>query len=286
MSDYIEIEAALPAGEEEALAEALSRAEVLGAVLEPNGSKTFRVGVWLSAGDPMRVAAIRELLEVLDATSVRVREHQAEDWCAGWRDDLRAFPVGRRWWVDPHPDRPSPAPNGRIRLAVQPRAAFGSGTHESTRLVLIELEARGCRNLEVLDLGTGSGVLAVAADALGAAEVLAVDTDPIAAWEARFTVAGQPRPCRVRIVAGGLDCLVDASFDLVLCNMTVAELAPLIGDMVRVVAPGGVVVLSGILAAERAEVASMLVEHGLDAGAVRRLGDWISFATRRPAPAS
>ncbi|MGD8440808.1 MAG: 50S ribosomal protein L11 methyltransferase [Holophagae bacterium] len=284
MSGYVEVTGVLSDTAQEALADALSPLQVLGAQVEPDGAGAFRVAVWLTSGDRSRVAEVSAALRDLDAVAVAVRQHEAVDWSAAWRAGLRPFPVGGRWWVDPDPDRPSPAPDGRIRLVVEPRSAFGSGTHESTRLVLIELAERDQSGHRVLDLGTGSGILAVAATARGAASVVGLDIDPMAAWEARRTAATQDPPSRIHVVAGGVDCLGDATFDLVICNMLVTEFGPLLGDLVRVLAPNGAVVLSGMLDGEQAEVEAMLNDIGLEVRDVRELGEWISVVATRQVP--
>lgn len=283
MPDYVAIHATLPDDAEETLAEALSSSPILGVQLAAAGPGLVEVSVWAEAGDPATVRRVEEVLRACGSPEVRRMEHDGEDWSARWRAGLTAFEVGRRWWIDPHPDRPTPAPGDRLRLAIEPRAAFGSGTHESTQLVLLQLEALPCHGLEVLDVGTGSGVLAIAADRLGAATVVAVDTDPIAAWEARATARSQPWTSRPLVIAGGVECLGDGKFDLVLCNMILSELRPLVGAVRRRLAPGGAIVLSGLLEAERDLTEELLARHGLMVDAERTLRGWLSVrAVPRP----
>ena len=164
---------------------------------------------------------------------------------------------------------------------MEPCAAFGSGTHESTQLVLMELEERDCRSLRVLDIGTGSGVLAIAAERLDSGFVVALDTDPLAAWEARTTVLRQSWKARLPVIAGGIDCLGDTDFDLVLCNMIVSNFSPLLGDIRRLLAVGGTAIFSGILVAERPEVEEILEGAGMTPVAYREMGEWISILAVR-----
>jgi len=283
MDDYVGVRGLIPKTLEEGLADALSNLHVLGVQIEPSESEMIDVTVWLRGGDAVLIEKTRAVLVELGSETLESLATEAEDWSAKWRENLVAFEVGRRWWVDPLRDRTVDAPDGRIRLSVVPRAAFGSGTHETTRLVLIDLESSACEGIRVLDVGTGSGVLAVAADRLGAASVVALDNDTLAAWEARATAARQDWVCRPMIVAGSVDCLGDAVFDLVLCNMIMTHFGPILEEIRRVLAPAGSIVLSGMLRQERTSVVTMLEGLGLAVAAERELGEWISIRAARAA---
>ena len=286
MSDYVEIQGTLPDDVEDGLAESLSFFPVLGVQIMPKGDGWIDVGVWVKATDDPVVTQVRRILSEFGADAVRIREYPTEDWSAEWRNGLSAFKVGRRWWIDPHPEQATAAPDDRCRLAVEPRAAFGSGTHESTQLALMELEDQNCLMIKVLDIGTGSGVLAVAADRLDAASVVALDTDPIAAWEARGTALNQPWDCRLLVVAGGVHCLGDAGFDLVLCNMIFTEFGPLLDHIRRLLSSTGTVVLSGILESEQNAVEDLLEGSGLAVTGSRELRGWITLRAVRSDPTS
>jgi len=286
MSDYLEIRATILEDREDELAEALSSWPILGVDIVPLQTGRIDVGVWVTSGDERLVEEVRTVLKAFCSGLVLVQGHAADDWSALWRDGLSAFEVGETWWIDPHPNRATTAPAGRVRLAVEPRAAFGSGTHESTQLVLMAIEQEDCRELTILDIGTGSGVLAIAADSRGAASVVGLDTDPLAAWEARTTSRCQSWRCRPLIVAGGVECLSDAGFDLILCNMIVAEFSPLLADVRRLLSAGGAVIFSGILESERGAVEELLATNGLVAAGDRGLNGWISVRAEPVVPLS
>src|ERR1035438_6371461 len=171
-----------------------------------------------------------ELLQLFPGSTWRVEANR--DWVQSARDLLQPMEVGARFFLVPE-WRDDPTPPGRFRIVVNPGMAFGTGVHETTRLCLEALEEFVKPGSRVLDVGTGSGILAQAATLLGAAAVYACDTDPVALEIAR------------RGFAGSVDAVATASVDLVVANInpeTIVRLAP---DLVRVLRPGGVLLASG-----------------------------------------
>ncbi len=279
---YLELECVLPSASEEWLLDCLDGLLVLGSSLDalPDGRLRARIYV-----DPTHHREVAELVRRLRELGGEVSgpvERPDEDWIAAYREHAVPFPVGTSWWIDPHPDRPTSAPAGRIRLVLEPRRAFGSGTHESTRLALTALEHRAPEGRSVLDVGTGSGVLALAVERLGAREIIALDIDPVCVWIARDTARQQEWEARgVRLLAGTLDALApDVRFDVVVCNMVADRMSPLLGQLTDHLAPAGWGVLSGLLAVERASLGERLLRHGLVVADEFALGDWIALEVR------
>jgi ribosomal protein L11 methyltransferase len=162
-----------------------------------------------------------------------------------YRAASRAFPVGRRLWIDPGDPGAADPPLGRIALRLPASRAFGTGEHESTRLALCALEEETLEGRSVLDVGTGSGVLALAACALGARAAVGLDTDPDAVFVARENLARHSFGSRVRLYAGPL-AAVTGAFDIVVANMLAEEILPEARRLLARAAPRGRVLLSGV----------------------------------------
>ena len=203
---------------------------------------------------------------------------EGSDWLANYRENVRPFAVGTNWWVDPHPETPTAAPPGRRRLAIPPRMAFGSGSHESTGLILRALETADLDGRSVLDVGTGSGILALAAELSGARRVLGVDIDAIAIDIARQIAGLQEWRPGVHFVVGSVDCAAGGVFDLVLCNMISAHFMPLLDALAAALGPHGTLVLSGLLVEEVGDVVAELQERDLVARPAAVLNEWAGLS--------
>lgn len=180
------------------------------------------------------------------------------DWGEAWRRELEPRRVGRRLVVAPSWTEPALEP-GEVPLVVDPGMAFGTGEHGSTRGVLRLLEEAVEPGDRVLDLGTGSGILALAAVRLGAARVVALDVDPDALEVARQNlerngVAGDVELLRARADPARLALLEPMRFDLTAANILARVLVPLLRPLRRLAAPGARLLLGGILEREAGEV--------------------------------
>lgn len=238
------------------------------------------------------VRAVRDYCASLHALGVAATAPEPEiaplhdaAWASAWQQSFPPRAVGERLLVTP-PWETGVAADGRLVLVIEPGRAFGTGHHGSTEgcLVLVEraIAARPAPD-RVLDVGTGSGILAVAAIALGAARVVAIDIDPDATAAARANAARNDCADRIEIALAEPG-EVDGTFPLVVANLLTHAHVALAGAYARLVAPGGALVLGGILADED-EVPARAVEP---VGFARRdrvvIEGWSSLAfERRPA---
>ena len=207
------------------------------------------------------------------------REHvPAQDWSESWKSLVRSVEIGRLWvgppWLLPG------APPGRERVVIEPKMAFGTGDHPTTWLCLEAIDAFLERNpgASVLDVGTGTGVLAIAARRLGAGRVVGIDHDPTSVELARENAAANAVP-EISFSGAAVD-RIEGTFDLVVANIianTLVELAPLVVPKVR-----RGLVLAGVLEPQRAEVESAYVAQGLAPAGARSRGEWVRIDLRRP----
>lgn len=188
-----------------------------------------------------------------------------KDWLATWRESIQPMRVGRievvpSWLIDEH----RPAPDTMV-LRLDPGMAFGSGHHATTRLCLQVLQEELAPGQRVLDVGCGTGILAIAAALLGAATVEAVDVDPDAVAIARRNAVANGVELAVHL--GGVERATDRA-DLVLANLLTPTLHALADPLVAAVRPGGTLVASGVATERAAGVADALAAAG--GSAVRR----------------
>ena len=193
-------------------------------------------------------AAIRAVGR-FDHLSIRSSEVEDEDWARRTQADLPAVKVGRII-VAPPWDIPLERGNDVV-IVIEPSRGFGTGHHQSTRLALVLLQARDLTQRTMIDVGTGSGVLAIAAAKLGAGYVSAVDVDPDAIENARENIALNQVSRLVEAHVGDLATTTMAPAEVVTANLTGSLLQRNAGELARLVRPGGVLIAAGFTVDER-----------------------------------
>lgn len=207
------------------------------------------------------------------------------DWSTAWREGLAAVRIGDALIVrPPFVESPDPA---LPCVVIEPAQAFGTGGHASTRLAAELLVRVDWRGRSVLDIGTGSGVLALAALRLGAERAVGFDLDPLAGPAAAANGRDNGLAQRLRLFTGPLDALAaDTRFDLVVANMIRTEQEPILEALLARTKPDGSVLLSGLLEAEDERMTRLLGRHGF--AVVTRLREcderddaWLALEARR-----
>jgi ribosomal protein L11 methyltransferase len=207
-----------------------------------------------------------------------------EDWLAKSREGFGAFEVGRRFFIKPVWDT-NPGPSDRIPIRVNPGLAFGTGGHETTRLcmqLLEDLAQRGELRDPVLDIGAGTGILALAAHLLGAEQVTAFDNDPDCGpalqefIELNENILRHSKPY-AHFVGHLDDARLKGPYRLLLANILLETIQMLLPRIAEIAAPGALLIASGILAERQDEALVSLALHGFKPLKVNREGEWIAI---------
>ena len=204
-----------------------------------------------------------------------------EDWENNWKAYFKPMEIGERLlirplWIDDY------NANGRAVLSIEPGLAFGSGTHETTRLCLEALEPYINENVNMLDVGCGSGILSVASLLLGAKKAVGVDIDALAAKTARENgeVNGFTEP-KYTVYKGNLADMVTGKFEVIAANI-VADIIILFSSQVgEFLADGGVFIASGIIKPRGPEVLEAFEKNGFEVIARHDKNDWLCFECKK-----
>ncbi|MFZ0610712.1 MAG: 50S ribosomal protein L11 methyltransferase [Desulfobacterales bacterium] len=214
-------------------------------------------------------------------TRLRLREIDDEDWAESWKKFFKPVWISADMIVKPSWE-PVATSADTIVIDIDPGMAFGTGGHATTLLSLRLIRAHLKKEDAFLDVGTGSGILAIGAAKLGAGSVCAVDIDDTAVKVAadNFKRNGLPEAC-CRVWRGHLGTAVRAPFDLVAANILTDTVLELLEGLHHLLRPGGVFICSGIVSGHKDRVISALERHGFVILAVDTLENWIGIAARR-----
>ena len=284
---WLELAVEVPREAEEAAADILRRFAPRGVAIEAAGECVV-VRAWLpdGAGIARQRRAVRRALASLPST-VRTRWLREEDWAEAWKAFFPVLRVSRRLVICPA-WRSYRARASEAVIRLDPGMAFGTGQHPTTLMCLRALEETVQPGADVLDLGTGSGVLAVAAARLGATSVLALDADPQAVRAARDNARLNGLEAIVRVEEGTLEGALGPSttlrtgpFDVIAANISPSAIVELAGAMAAALKPDGVVIAGGFSEERVADVAAALRAAGLTVERTLSDGDWRTHVGRR-----
>ncbi len=227
------------------------------------------------------LAALGELFPAAPRPQIAVDTVADDGWADNWKAHFPPLAIGERLFV--HPPWVDRIPAGRIGIVLDPGMAFGTGHHASTRgcLVLLERALRAGPGARVLDLGTGSGILAIAAAKLGAGEVWGIDVDPDACAVAVENAACNQVGDAIRITADAT--AVPGTFDIVLANLLAGALVDGAAEIAARLRSGGTAIGAGILRDEAPALRRAWRAAGLTDDGEHAEEGWVALAARRAA---
>lgn len=294
--DWLEVSVQVDGEAAEAVSEVFNRYGHGGAVIEEaisgtgeavGGTLTVKVYLPFENGQAAGQREIEEALwylsQLYPIPIPRFHHLSEEDWAHAWRKHYQVLRVGQRIVVKPSWQTYIPQSDDVV-IELDPGMAFGTGLHPSTRLCLVALEGHVAPDMKVLDVGTGSGILAITAARLGAGPVLALDIDPIAVKTARANVAANEVEHVVRVELGSWPTLEfhDGDFDIVLVNILAETIVELLNEgLVRCLKEAGLIVVSGIIESRQAMVVEALRAQSVDIVERLQEKDWVTLVGRK-----
>lgn len=237
---------------------------------------------------------IEELTDFnIDTGEVRyeIKTVNEEEWATAWKQYFKPIRVSERLTIKPTWEEYSPSsPEERI-IELDPGMAFGTGTHPTTSLCLKTLESVIQGGEEVIDVGTGSGILSIGAVHLGVSKVLALDLDPVAVSSAKENVRLNGLEDRIRVMESDLLSVlkggntnqlnVTLPVQIVVANILAEVILLFVDDVYAALQPGGVYIASGIYKNKADIVEQALLASGFDIADIYREDDWVAFAARK-----
>ncbi|HYP41478.1 MAG TPA: 50S ribosomal protein L11 methyltransferase [Chloroflexia bacterium] len=227
--------------------------------------------------------AVWHLGQMRQVGPLRVRECREEDWANAWKDYYGIQRMGERIVIKPSWLQYEPR-EGDVILDLDPGMAFGTGLHPTTRLCLATLEEYVRQDMNILDLGTGSGILAIAAAKLGGptVRVTALDTDIIAVEATQQNVERNGLAEQIEVRHGSaLAARDDGPYTLIVANILASVIIELAKSLYELVEPGGTLITSGIFIDRGEKVVEALEKAGLPVRERRQEGDWLCLVSVR-----
>jgi ribosomal protein L11 methyltransferase len=224
---------------------------------------------------------LKRLLQTLSSNAnIRLREFQEENWNEQWERSIQPIEIGKKLVIKPSWARYNNT-DGRIVIQIDPKMSFGTGYHETTRLVLVLLEKYISVRCSLLDVGTGTGVLAIAAIKLGAETAIGIDIDEWSIENAKENVLANHVSEHVSISYTPLETLQYDSFHLITANLTLNTNIEMLTEFRRLLKDNGILLLSGLLNTDREKMVEQLDRYSLKILDELTENEWIAIAAQK-----
>ncbi|CEG23007.1 Ribosomal protein L11 methyltransferase [Planococcus massiliensis] len=218
----------------------------------------------------------------LGANVVTISEVNEEEWATAWKKYYHPVKISKRFTIVPTWETYEPVSSDELIIELDPGMAFGTGTHPTTVMSLQALEKTVKPGNRVIDVGTGSGVLAIGAALLDAKEVHALDLDDVAVTAARINVKLNKVQNKIKVVHGNLLDTIDEPGDVVVANILAEIIMSFTDDAFQAVKPGGIYITSGIISAKKNDVKDALEASGFIVEDVMMMEDWVTIISKKP----
>jgi ribosomal protein L11 methyltransferase len=232
----------------------------------------------------LTVYSLQPLPILPNVTVLNTKPIEEADWAESWKQHWHVTPITPTLTVRPSWETYQPAKPDEVVMTLDPGTAFGTGAHETTRLMLTVLDTFHATleyaQTSVLDVGTGSGILAIACGLFGSTQVMGQDIDPTVIPVAESNAALNQQT-HITWTATPLPELCHTRYDLVLANILAPVIAELMPDLVLRLAPGGMLLTSGIIHKAAPQVIEAAQAHGLTQQATWQDGNWCAIAFKQ-----
>ena len=205
---------------------------------------------------------------------IRVRKIEDRDWNAQWKGSIQPIEIAGKIVIRPSWITLTPDPL-KIVIEIDPQMAFGTGVHATTQLMLKLMMKHRIATNRVLDIGTGTGILAIAAALLSSAEILAYDNDPVAVQTARQNCVKNQVANRIHLFCGTLDAIKNAKFDLILANINRTIIIESLASIYRYLNDAGLAIFSGILIDDAAQLVDSIAKYNLKIRDRQQQDEWV-----------
>ena len=220
------------------------------------------------------LAAVEERIGSFRFGNIRFRSLSEKDWANEWKQYFHVTHVGESLVIKPSWEEYTPK-EGEHVIKIDPGMAFGTGTHHTTNMCMARLEKVLTPNAEVFDVGTGSGILAIAAALLGAKSVKAVDIDAVAVRVARENIADNGLEDKIEVKEGDLLRGTEGQADVIIANIIADIIIMLLKDIPGKLKDDGIFLASGIISDRRVDVEAAAAEVGMKVDHVDEKGGWV-----------
>lgn len=239
--------------------------------------------VWTADQQDQLIQYLHQLNELsffVRIDQLRVQKIEDQDWNAIWKQSIQPIEIGSELLIKPSWISMEASPNRGI-IEIDPQMAFGTGTHATTQVMLKFIIKHIRNSCRIIDIGTGTGILAIAAALFSDAQIIAFDNDAIAAATARQNVRQNHILDRIHIFCGTLDAIKEIQFDLILANINRSTIVPLFSDMCAHLRQSGLAILSGILIEEKREIKKHLLRFPFTIIDELQMDEWIGFVIQK-----